>query len=121
MEKKVLLFGFEDLRTILDVKAAVEPFGAELVPVGKSDCGKTLAVLCGLEEDSDPPGGGVVPGRMALLCGLEGEMDALLPAMNQAGANCMKAVLTPHNRSWTAARLYLELSREEKAIREQRP
>ena len=122
-EKKVLLFGFEDLRSILAIKSALEQFGAELIPVAKGDCGKTLSVLAGLEEappmDDDtaaPPAG--LPGRMAVLCGLDNELDALLAALSDAGAGptCLKAVLTRHNRAWSASRLYMELSRERDAI-----
>ena len=123
-EKKVLLFGFEDLRSILDIKSVLERFGAELIPVAKGDYGKTLSVLAGLEEatpmDDDasaPPVSGI-PGRMAVLCGLDSKLDALLAALSDAGAgpSCLKAVLTPHNRAWSAARLYMELSRERAAI-----
>ena len=124
-EKKVLLFGFEDLRSILAIKGALEKFDAELIPVAKGDCGKTLSVLAGLEEEPPPAddtpvsSGGVVPGRMAVLLGLDEQLDALLPALSDAGAgaSCLKAVLTRHNRSWSASRLYMELSREDNAIR----
>ncbi|MBQ9492698.1 MAG: DUF3783 domain-containing protein [Oscillibacter sp.] len=123
-EKKVLLFGFEDLRSILAVQGALEPFGAELIPVAKTDYGKTLSVLAGLEEEPPPdhdapPVGGSIPGRMAVLCGLDEELDALLPALSEAGAGkgCLKAVLTRHNRAWSATRLYMELSREREALR----
>ena len=53
---------------------------------------------------------------MLVLCGLDGELDALLPALRAAGAGCVKAVLTERNRSWTAARLYRELQRERQAL-----
>ena len=120
-EKKVLLFGFEDLRSILAVKAALEPFDAELIPVAKTDYGKTLSELAGLEEapplDDAKPVGGAIPERMAVLCGLDDELDALLPALAGAGAGeSLKAVLTRHNRTWSAARLYMELSRERAAL-----
>ena len=123
-EKKVLLFGFEDLRSILAVKSVLETFGAELIPVAKGDYGKTLSVLAGIEEAppmddnaSAPPVVGV-SGRMAVLCGLDSELDALLAALSDvgAGASCLKAVLTRHNRAWSAERLYMELSRERAAI-----
>ena len=120
VEKKVLLFGFEDLRSILAVQAALEPFHAELIPVAKTDCGKTLSVLAGLEEEASAQGvGGVIPGRMAVLCGLGEDLDALLPALSDAGAGetCLKAVLTRHNRAWSATKLYMELSRERAAMR----
>ena len=45
-------------------------------------------------------------------------MDGLLPALRSAGAgpDCLKAVLTPHNRTWNAVTLYTELARERRAI-----
>ena len=120
-EKKLLLFGFDDLRGILTVKTAMEPFGVEVVPVGRSDYGKTLASLAGLEENtgSGISAGGVLPGRMAALCGLDAELDQILPALSAAGVgpDCLKAVLTRHNRAWNVWRLYEELSGEDAAVR----
>ena len=37
-------------------------------------------------------------------------------ALRQAGVVCLKAVLTPDNRSWTPGRLYRELQREHRAM-----
>lgn len=53
-----------------------------------------------------------------VLCGLEDRLDALLPALAQAGAGpeCLKAVLTAHNRSWNVLRLHQELLRERQAM-----
>ena len=83
MSRKLLLFGFEELPTILAAAAAAGPFGAGVV-----------------------------------LCGLEDQVDCLLPALRQAGIgrDCLKAVLTPHNRTWTAVKLYQELLREHQAM-----
>ena len=55
---------------------------------------------------------------MLVLCGLEDRLDALLPALAGAGAGpeCLKAVLTPHNRSWSVLRLHRELLRERQAM-----
>ena len=55
---------------------------------------------------------------MVVLCGLEDQVDCLLPALSQAGIgrDCLKAVLTPHNRTWTAVKLYQELLREHQAM-----
>lgn len=130
-ERKVLLFGFDDLRSILAVKSGLEKFGAELIPVAKADYGKTLSVLAGLEEAPPPeddipldgqtkptPPGVAFPGRMAVLCGLDEQLDEILPAFSNAGAgeSCLKAVLTRYNRTWSASRLYMELSRERSAL-----
>ena len=118
-EKKILLFGFETLPEILRLRDVASTFWAELLPIGRSDYGKTLAVLAGLEEEGESAEPGMIPGRMAVLCGLDGELDGLLPAMQRAGAgeSCLKAVLTRHNRNWSAPHLYEELSREREAIR----
>ena len=108
MSRKLLLFGFEELPTILAAAAAAGPFGAEVVPVARQDYNKPLAVLAGLDDD---------PGTV-VLWGLEDQVDCLLPALRQAGIgrDCLKAVLTPHNRTWTAVKLYQELLREHQAM-----
>ena len=121
MSGKLLLFGFEELPTILAVAAAAGPFGAEVVPVARQDYNKPLAVLAGLDDDPGtllPFTGGPLGGRMVVFCGLEDQMDALLPALRQAGIgpDCLKAVLTPHNRTWNAIKLHQELLREHQAM-----
>ena len=121
MSRKLLLFGFEELPTILAAAAAAGPFGAEVVPVARQDYNKPLAVLAGLDDDPGtvlPFNGGPLGGRMVVLCGLEDQVDRLLPALRQAGIgrDCLKAVLTPDNRSWTPGRLYRELQREHRAM-----
>ena len=121
MSGKLLLFGFDSLLQILALEAAVKPFGVELVPVGRTDYTKSLAGLAGLDTAGGPVqpyAGGPLGGRMMVLCGLDGQLDELLPALNRAGAGpeCMKAVLTPHNREWNALVLYRELSRERQAL-----
>ena len=57
-------------------------------------------------------------GRMLVLCGLDDRLENLIPALNKAGAgpDCVKAVLTPHNRSWNAVTLFAELQRERRAF-----
>ncbi len=119
MAGRILLFGFEDLPAILAVSAAAEPLGAEVVPVARGDYGRPIAALAGLEGGSGVPyAGGPLGGRMMVLCGLEDRVEALLPALAQAGAgpDCLKAVLTPHNRGWNALRLFEELDRERRAL-----
>ena len=105
----------------LAAAAAAGPFGAEVVPVARQDYNKPLAVLAGLDDDPGtvlPFNGGPLGGRMVVLCGLEDQVDCLLPALSQAGIgrDCLKAVLTPHNRTWTAVKLYQELLREHQAM-----
>lgn len=117
MKETILLFGFQDLPSILAVQKAVAPI--EVKPVGRSEYGQTIAALAGLEA---PKGsaytGPALPGRMLVLCGLGDQVERLLPLLRAAGAGpeCLKAVLTPSNRSWTALTLYTELYREHQAM-----
>lgn len=121
MSGKILLFGFDSLLNVLALEKAMEPFGVELVPVARTDYNKSLAALAGLDTVPGavmPYAGGPLGGRMLVLCGLEKQLDALLPVLRQAGAGpeCLKAVLTPHNRGWNAVMLYTELLREHKEM-----
>ena len=121
MSGKLLLFGFDSLLNVLALEAAVGPFGAEIVPVARMDYNKTLAVLAGLDADVAPVmpySGGPLGGRMIVFCELENRLDTLLPALRKAGAGpeCLKAVLTPSNRNWSALKLYSELLREHQAL-----
>ena len=121
MSGKILLFGFDTLPAVLAVETAVGPLGAEVVPVAKTDYNKTLAMLAGMDDDPGaalPYTGGPLGGRMLVLCELEERLNALLPALVGAGAGpeCLKAVMTPHNRGWNVLRLYQELLRERQAM-----
>lgn len=121
MSGKMLLFGFDDLPTILAVGAAAEDFGAEVIPVARGDYNKSMAVLAGLDTapgPAQPYAGGPLGGRMLVLCDLEDQVSAMLPALSQAGAgpDCLKAVLTPNNQSWDAVTLFEELWRERRAL-----
>lgn len=122
MSGKILLFGFDSLLNVLALENAVKPFGIELVPVARTDYNQPLAALAGLAEASGhvmPYLGAPLGGRMLVLCGLEKQLDELLPVLRSAGAGpeCLKAVLTPHNRNWNAVMLYMELLREHKEMR----
>ena len=122
MTAKILLFGFDSLLSVRALEAAAGPFGAELIPVARADYNKPIGVLAG--EDAVP---GVVQsyagmplgGRMLVLCGLSDRVQELLPLLNQAGAgpDCLKAILTAHNRKWSAVQLYGELQRERESFR----
>lgn len=122
MSGKILLFGFDSLMNVLALEAAVKPFGVELVPVARRDYHKTLGVLAGLDTAAEAPlpyQGGSLGGRMLVLCDLKDKLDELLPVLRQSGAGpeCLKAVLTEHNRRWNVLALHKELLREQEEMR----
>ncbi|MGO5048951.1 DUF3783 domain-containing protein [Dysosmobacter sp. Sow4_B12] len=119
--KKLLLFGFDSLLNVLALETAVSPLGVELVPVARKDYNKPLAVLAGMDTAPGPMAdyaGGPLGGRMMVLCGLEKQLDTLLPVLARSGAGpeCLKAVLTPHNRNWSGVMLWAELQKEHRAF-----
>ena len=80
MAAKLLLFGFEDLPSILRVETAAESCGAAVVPVGRRDYNTPLGILAGL--DTERSGG---PGR----CGNrvpEGGADSPQPQLGRCAA-----------------------------------
>ena len=120
MKGTIFLFGFEELPAIAAVGGVAEQFGAQLRPVMRSEYNTTLGVLAGLDKArlTAPYAGGPLGGRMLVFCGLEDRLDGILGALRQAGIGqeCLKAVLTAHNRSWNAVALYSELWSEHQAM-----
>ena len=111
--KKILMFGFRDLGEIMKIAAAAERCGAELQPVGRESCTLTLEALSHRNTGgaaSDPIG------NIQVFSGQDLELDTRLLSLRHAGIVCLKAVLTPNNRTWTPERLYRELERERRTM-----
>jgi len=113
----VLLFGFTSLPEILAAENAAKAAGAAVRVVPPKEWGLTVGELAdgkSAPEASPPPS---PAGKMLVLCGLQGgQLDALLDALRKAGVTGHRAVLTPRNRTWTAARLLKELDKEQAAM-----
>lgn len=125
MKGKMLLFGFDDLPSIAAVGAVAERNGVEMTPVLRTEYNKTLGVLAGVTKNGAPAApftGGPLGGRMIVFCQLEDKLDGLLEDLRRSGIgqNCLKAVLTPHNRDWNAVALYTELWSEHQAMKRKR-
>lgn len=96
----------------------MEPLGLEVVRVPREDYGRKLEELAGLtprKAKGTPYAGGPLGDKMIVLCGLGNQLDELLPVLRQAGAGpgCLKAVLTAHNKKWTAPALLTQLRKEQ--------
>ena len=125
MSGTILLFGFEDLPSIAAVGGVAERFGVQMRPVMRAEYSKTLGVLAGVVKEKTAPApypGTTLGGRMLVFCGLEDKLDDLLTALRQAGIgpDCLKAVLTAHNKGWNAVQLFGELHSEHQAMSRKR-
>lgn len=110
---EVLLFGFTSLPEILAVEGAAKSVGGTVRVVPPKDWGLTVGEIADGKSAPDTAAPTMAAGKMLVLRGLEGgRLDALLDALRNAGVTGHRAVLTPHNRTWTASRLLSELDKE---------
>ena len=121
MSGKLLMYEFNSLQTALAVDRAVSPFDVEVVPVPRKHYNKPLEDLIDpwseiYDDDAETEDytGGALGGSMLVFCDLDKQLEKLLIALRDAGVglDCLKAVLTQHNREWDSVKLYRELVRE---------
>lgn len=88
--------------------------GLRLLPVGNTGLDKPLlSLLEGTPAGENRPGA-TLPEPVMVFCHLtSSQLDKLLPELRKLGARgCLKAVLTPTNKTWTFRQLYAELCTE---------
>lgn len=93
-----------------------------LSPVPPEDFTQPLGALCGLTPRlTETPPAEPLSGEMLVMANLSRQQaERLLAALKQARLVFpLKAVLTPTNAAWDAARLYRELTAEREAIARQ--
>lgn len=115
MNGTLLLFGFDLLPKILLVHGVMVRLGIKVLVVPRKDYQVSMeGLLAGEHGDYDGPALG---GRMIVLCDVA-QLDEALDGLRSAGIgpDCLKAVLTKHNRKWNACQLYAELLRERKEV-----
>lgn len=124
MSGKLLIFEFNSLPVALAVEQVMAPLDVQVVPVARKNYNKPLEDLIDAWSDVYNEGvetvdytGEPLGGRMAVLCDVE-QLDEVLMALRAAGIgpDCLKAVLTQHNRKWDAVKLYRELRREQQSF-----
>lgn len=113
-EPLVLLFGFP-VEQKLRIYGILSALGLEGRSVPASQYGASLAELIA-NTASPAPGPCLAP--MLVMHGLkEGQMDALLLRLRQAGIPVpLKAVTTPSNLRWSPVRLQTALCREREQL-----
>ena len=129
MSPAVLLLGSFTVPETLAVSAAAESCGAKARTVSAEEEQLSVGELAaradlpGAAPGPASPGGGRRSGaRALLLANVQSEtLDALLAAFSARGVTGIpKAVVTKHNRAWTAKRLLAELEKEQLAFRNTR-
>lgn len=118
MRGKILMFALHNLPVIAAVNKAMAELGVEVIPVMPKDYNKTLQSLVDKAPSGEDYAGAPLGGPMLVLCELKERLDEVLPALQRAGVgtDCLKAVLTAHNRKWNAVKLYGELHQERMAM-----
>lgn len=126
MSGKLLMFECNSLAMAIAVDRAMAELDVEVVPVARKNYNKPLEDLADAwsevydeNADLEPYTGGALGGQMMVLCELDDKIEPVLTALRNAGVStdCLKAVLTKHNKSWDAVKLYGELQRESLAMR----
>lgn len=126
MSGKLLMFECNSLAMAIAVDRAMAELNVEVVPVARKNYNKTLEDLADAwsevydeNAELEPYTGSALGGQMMVLCELDDQIDQVLAALRNAGVgiDCLKAVLTKHNQSWDAVKLYGELQKEAMAMR----
>ena len=88
--------------------------GLRLQAVGNAELDKPLLTLAEGAPAGEHRPGAPLPEPVMVFCHLTSpQLDLLLPELRKLGARgCLKAVLTPTNKTWTLRQLYAELCRE---------
>lgn len=110
----LLLCAGMDAGKMMRLSFLASSMGIRIKEVQKARQGLTLGALCGLDAPKADTAAGEIPGEMLVMAFFSNDlMDAFLKALRETGdAVALKAVLTPHNRSWTLEKLYREIAAE---------
>ena len=114
---KILLFGVNTQKDRA-VRVAAEKIGADVMAVNRRDYGQkigTLAGISGFRKDGKAYLGPDFATEMLVFSGmLPEQMDTFLAEYKATGLPpvALKAIVTPHNVSWTADALFRELLKE---------
>lgn len=120
--EKALLFNFSEPEQAKKVKAALLCMGVGVKEIGEEDFSLPLGSFVGLQaepsEENPPSSESAFSEEMLVLHRFSNKkIDDLLRRLKKAGAQVnYKAVLTPTNMCWSAARLIRELRQEHEAM-----
>ena len=114
---KILLFGVNTQKDRA-VRVAAEKIGADVTVVDRRDYGQKIGALAGISgfhKDGKAYRGPDFVTEMLVFSGMDSQqVDTFLAEYKATGLQpvALKAIVTPHNVSWTADALYRELMKE---------
>lgn len=117
--KKILLFNIDPGKAAL-IKSLCGGMGIQPVAIYKNQYGEKIGALAGIKgfvPTMAVYSGEDITAEMMVFCGLSSdELDEFLQKYRDAKIPPigLKATVTPHNISWSAAELYRELTQEHK-------
>ena len=114
----VLMFNISDPDKQAAVRLTALRLGVRCLEVPPGRQHQTLEALLAGREPESAPAGEPFSEELLVLAGLPSEtFHALLDTLRREGQTVrLKAVMTEHNRTWPAARLYRELRAEAEAM-----
>lgn len=114
---RILLFGVKTEKTEA-IRRIAQKIGVDVTAVNRRDYGQkigTLAGISGFRKDGKPYDGPDFAMEMLVFSGmLPTQVDTFLAEYKVTGLQpvALKAIVTPHNVSWTADALFRELMKE---------
>ncbi len=119
----ILLFNIEDPIKKEAIRLTALRFGIKLLEILPGQQGMTLEELLGSGQTLPPPAQNstTFTDEMLIMHALNSEQfHGLLDTLRSTGQTVrLKAIVTEHNKSWSAVRLHRELCAEEAAMRKQ--
>ncbi len=110
---RILLFHVEPLKAA-HIESLCEAFNIRVSRIKPAEYSQKLGYLAGMPgflKDSPAYTGPEFPSEMMVFSSMDETLDQFLSQYREAGIPSigLKAVITPHNISWSAADLYKEL------------
>ena len=114
----ILLFNINAPEKQTAIRLTALRLGLRCVEVSPAQQNRTLEALLTGQDTTSAPEGLPFPDEMLVLSGLSSEaFHTLLDTLRREGQTVrLKAVVTAHNRSWSAVRLHRELLAEAEAL-----
>ena len=114
----VILYGMTESER-KKVKGVCQKLDVRLRNVLPEEAGQPVGAFAGAAAFIEQPEPWEPEGPMLVFAGVtDRQLERFLSSLRTArvGYTALKAVLTPHNRTWTAVKLYQELLREHQAM-----